>query len=62
MWEDGSETLYTAWNRGEPSNGGGNEDCVIFRKGQTNWNDLNCDILKPYICKIPRGTYGLVSI
>ncbi len=39
--ETGSVISYTAWASGEPNNGGGNEDCVVFRNGGT-WNDVPC--------------------
>ena len=28
LWSDGTKVKYTNWNKNEPNNEGGNEDCV----------------------------------
>ena len=54
------EGNYQKWNHGEPSNGGGIEDCVnlvrnnyqALKKGQ--WNDIDCSNKGPVaICQCP---------
>nr|XP_011422437.3 macrophage mannose receptor 1 isoform X2 [Crassostrea gigas] len=53
-WTDSSPTDYTNWNRGEPNDAGGIEDCVsMISNGK--WNDINCFFSKPFICKVQRG-------
>jgi len=38
----GEDISYSHWNRGEPNNSGGNEDCVTW--SPTNaWNDVICE-------------------
>lgn len=53
-WTDSSPTDYTNWNRGEPNDAGGIEDCVsMINTGK--WNDINCFFSKPFVCKIQKG-------
>lgn len=52
-WSDGTPLDYMNWNEGEPNNAG-NEDCAslpIWAGGL--WNDLPCDLPRPYVCKTP---------
>nr|XP_006132086.1 C-type lectin domain family 4 member G isoform X1 [Pelodiscus sinensis] len=41
IWVDNNPLSYSNWNRGEPNDYGGGEDCVMmFRDGK--WNDMPC--------------------
>ena len=56
-WSDGNPLSFTFWWAGEPNNKGsrGQEDCVHLKlpRYRRTWNDLNCSLRNPYICKIP---------
>ncbi|CAK8680718.1 unnamed protein product [Clavelina lepadiformis] len=41
----------------EPNNHNGREDCVeaTFYPGNIYWNDLNCDSVRNWVCKVERG-------
>ncbi|KAG2463861.1 lectin-like isoform X1 [Polypterus senegalus] len=53
IWTDGSKWDYTNWVYGQPDNGRGNEDCVEMNwKVDQEWNDCNCEELKPFVCQI----------
>ncbi|XP_062395702.1 mannose-binding protein C-like [Sardina pilchardus] len=42
---------FTKWGSGEPSNSGGNEDCIaIYLPG--TWHDFNCDTNHLIICEM----------
>ncbi|XP_019627720.1 PREDICTED: pulmonary surfactant-associated protein D-like [Branchiostoma belcheri] len=58
-WVDGSALgPYNSWSPGEPSNGGGNEDCVIYSpRYKDKWNDVRCHIEVNFICQANPGTY-----
>lgn len=52
-WSDGTPLDFTAWNEGEPNNVG-DEDCVNLPNWTGGlWNDLPCEELRPYICRMP---------
>lgn len=44
------QTNFTNWNEGEPNNAVNGEDCVETTH-LGNWNDLDCEEYKPFICK-----------
>eukprot|EP00118_Oscarella_pearsei_P022672 m.264678 g.264678 ORF g.264678 m.264678 type:complete len:1411 (+) comp40476_c0_seq1:1691-5923(+) len=50
-WSDGSPVQYTSWNRGEPNNYYGQEDCVQIYNSK-KWNDLACGKQLNFGCKI----------
>ncbi|KAL3836968.1 hypothetical protein ACJMK2_022370, partial [Sinanodonta woodiana] len=54
-WSDGSLVDYTNWNRGEPNDATGDDDCVEYNVNMRNWNDNNCYIAKGFVCKIKKG-------
>ena len=61
-WSDGSPATYTAWNRGEPNNWGGNEDCAEIAAERLRWNDNNCRHAVYFICKRRQGKAMLYQL
>ena len=59
VWNDGSEFNYENWNRWEPNDAGGDEDCIEFYSVpgsyyHNKWNDIPCDAtdrVTGYVCK-----------
>jgi hypothetical protein len=55
FWQGGAGgaavgALYTNWIAGEPSNGGGNENCLTVQADGT-WDDRICSQLHPFVCE-----------
>ncbi|XP_054844533.1 C-type lectin lectoxin-Enh2-like [Eublepharis macularius] len=52
-WSDWSPFFYQAWSDGEPNNFGGGEFCVhVSKKDEFKlWNDADCKIKMPSLCK-----------
>ncbi|XP_073715679.1 macrophage mannose receptor 1-like isoform X2 [Misgurnus anguillicaudatus] len=50
-WVDGSPVVYTAWNPNEPNFANNDENCVTIDKNMGLWNDINCGVALPSICK-----------
>nr|XP_055073400.1 macrophage mannose receptor 1-like [Misgurnus anguillicaudatus] len=50
-WMDGSPVVYTAWEKNEPNFANNNENCVAVLKSSGFWNDVNCGLSLPSICK-----------
>ncbi|XP_060067947.1 perlucin-like [Ylistrum balloti] len=45
---------FTDWRPGEPSNGGGLENCLcLYKAHDFQWNDRNCHNQDHFICKAP---------
>ena len=54
VWTDGTPVDFTKWSAGEPNNAGGAEHCVHIHGVEASvWNDIPCDVLRPYICLLP---------
>ncbi|XP_059367807.1 CD209 antigen-like protein C [Carassius carassius] len=53
-WVDESSPKQEFWAGGEPSNTGGNEDCVELIPSYDilkNWNNISCSVKKRGICE-----------
>ncbi|KAJ8010370.1 hypothetical protein DPEC_G00074360 [Dallia pectoralis] len=50
-WLDGSPVVYTAWEQNEPNFANNDENCVTIYKSMGYWNDINCGVELPSICK-----------
>ncbi|XP_040922110.1 macrophage mannose receptor 1 [Toxotes jaculatrix] len=50
-WLDGTPVTYTAWEHNEPNFANNDENCVTIYKSMGYWNDINCGIELPSICK-----------
>ncbi|XP_010904068.2 macrophage mannose receptor 1 [Esox lucius] len=50
-WLDGSPVVYTAWDQNEPNFANNDENCVTIYKSMGYWNDINCGVELPSICK-----------
>ncbi|XP_067686863.1 macrophage mannose receptor 1-like [Haliotis asinina] len=53
-WTTGDKLLYTPWDKSH--NGSERSTCVAMRTTQPTglWQNFKCDMIKPYICQIPR--------
>ena len=53
-----ADTDYTNWNKGEPNDAGGREDCVfVYQYAASSslsgkWNDAPCTFSVNYVCEI----------
>ncbi|XP_045156977.1 perlucin-like protein [Mercenaria mercenaria] len=55
--DDNSTASFTDWYRGNPNNGGGNENCVHFRDTYNyTWNDQECAVSYSSICETKTTT------
>ncbi|XP_010742418.3 macrophage mannose receptor 1 [Larimichthys crocea] len=50
-WMDGTPVTYTAWEKNEPNFANNDENCVTIYKNMGYWNDINCGMELPSICK-----------
>ncbi|XP_067302919.1 macrophage mannose receptor 1-like [Pseudorasbora parva] len=50
-WVDGSPVVYTSWDQNEPNFANNDENCVTIYKSMGFWNDINCGVALPSICK-----------
>ncbi|XP_002663014.2 macrophage mannose receptor 1 [Danio rerio] len=50
-WVDGSPVVYTSWDQNEPNFANNDENCVTIYKSMGFWNDINCGVPLPSICK-----------
>ncbi|XP_076829471.1 macrophage mannose receptor 1-like isoform X2 [Brachyhypopomus gauderio] len=50
-WLDGSPVVYTAWDENEPNFANNDENCVVVYSNVGFWNDINCGVALPSICK-----------
>jgi CotH kinase protein/Lectin C-type domain/Putative metal-binding motif len=54
VWTDGSTLDFQAWSGGEPNDSGSVEDCAqVYGASPWPWNDISCDAVQPYVCKLP---------
>ena len=58
VWQsDGELVNYTDWLVGRPK-GQDKRNCVVLKKGKVGevdgWNDVACDLLRPYVCQAPK--------
>jgi hypothetical protein len=50
VWLDGARPRWTRWDRSEPNDGGGREDCAHFWANRPTWNDASCETALGYLC------------
>ncbi|XP_041040880.1 macrophage mannose receptor 1 [Carcharodon carcharias] len=56
VWSDDSPVAFQNWNPGEPNQFRGIENCVEAGTGyEMQWNDIHCESLHDWICKIKKG-------
>ncbi|XP_067869491.1 macrophage mannose receptor 1 [Heterodontus francisci] len=56
IWSDDSPVGYENWNPGEPNQYRGIENCVETAISYNmQWNDIHCESLYNWICKIKKG-------
>ncbi|KAA8578956.1 hypothetical protein FQN60_006048 [Etheostoma spectabile] len=50
MWTDGSKFNFKSWNRGEPNNNAGGENCLVMNWYEGQWNDWACTNQTSFAC------------
>uniref|UniRef100_A0A8C7Y9T5 Mannose receptor, C type 1a n=1 Tax=Oryzias sinensis TaxID=183150 RepID=A0A8C7Y9T5_9TELE len=50
-WLDGTPVTYTAWNHNEPNFANNDENCVTMYAEMGYWNDINCGLELPSVCR-----------
>ena len=53
-WATGEKMTYANWREGLPDGQWRGEDCVE-RSADGLWNDVNCEVERPYICRFEGG-------
>merc|ERR1712002_159324 len=59
VWSDGTPFGFTYWLEGEPNNAGGEDCMMLWKKVGDKWNDVPCDRLYKFMCKI---MYAKISL
>ena len=49
-WEDDAEIIFENWEKDQPNNGNGGEDCVVMRKSG-RWDDVDCTREEAFVCE-----------
>ena len=57
VWTDGMPVLITSWYQNQPSDYGGEQNCVYLNTGQGRWNDQYCTVKYPFVCKRNKSEY-----
>ena len=61
-----SPVEYLNWADGEPNNHFsliyGSEECVEIEDSSGEWNDENCDSLRPYVCQKSKGSFRCIRL
>ncbi len=53
-WVTGESLLWTSWGIGEPNDQDGAEDCLEINHGGNGlWNDISCNLSRPFVCERP---------
>ncbi|MFO0588570.1 MAG: lectin-like protein [Polyangiaceae bacterium] len=61
-WLSGAALVDTSWNKGEPNNDGGREDCGEWRLADGTWNDAPCDSMRRFVCGLPASDPGAATM
>lgn len=52
-WADGTELEGKGlWQRREPNDSDGYEDCVEVSRGGGGWNDMPCNVKLSFVCEL----------
>lgn len=54
-WTDSSAVYYANWADTEPNSVEGSEKCTEVYSPNAEWNDVNCQSKRGFICKIKQG-------
>jgi len=55
FWSDNSGVAYTNWAKSEPNSLENNEKCTELYSPSSEWNDVNCQSKRGFICRIKQG-------
>ncbi|KAJ8032408.1 Alpha-N-acetylgalactosamine-specific lectin [Holothuria leucospilota] len=56
-WSNGANVTFTHWERGQPNNAQGQENCVtltgVSSSDPSRWDDANCLQQMAFVCELP---------
>lgn len=55
QWTDGLPVVLTSWNRFQPDDFNGMQNCVYMIVTTGRWHDYYCDAKLPVVCKTQKG-------
>ncbi len=58
VWATGEPFGFTAFSRGEPNAGDGDQDCLVLNRTTLRWHDRQCDLKYAALCESASAPVG----